>query len=204
MGPPLNFFMTRLLFMEKSKVNSLKAKSDKASVEIVVDNPRILPEAKAKSLPPIPFPPAAPDSPVAVEGWKGVKVGGWISGFGGSNSKLNLPAVYDDDMPAAIDAFDDMKVIMDDDNTEMTEESNSTTFDVAPAAKSSPKTQLFPANSARNNLSGKKSGSIGRKLGKSLQRPSMKKKGSSSLMSKSSGHKEDGNNSSPSSSGAED
>jgi hypothetical protein len=74
MGPPLHFFMTRLLFMEKDKVNSLKARSDKANVEIVVDNPRILPETKARSLPPIPCPPAAPASPVAVEGWKGMEI----------------------------------------------------------------------------------------------------------------------------------
>jgi len=215
MGPhiPLNFFMTRLLFVEKSKVNSLKAKSGQDPVLIVMDNPKILKERAAKSLPAVPFPPAAPESPVPVEGWRGVKVGGWIS-LG--SKKPSLPALHSGAVnDETTSQFGNLKV--EDDDTEITEDSVSQTFEtkasgsselpppLEPATHSEPMkpTQHFPSNTGRTGTNsarslgvGKKSASIGRKL-----RPSIKKKNSSKGSSSMLKMKDDP---SPSSSGAED
>ena len=103
----LNFFMTRLLFMEEDKADSLQARrrragnnssgnlafndsralsdsqqlfedddnEDRGPLEGVIvfqDNARILPNTRAKSMPPVPFPPAAPESPQPVEGKHGI------------------------------------------------------------------------------------------------------------------------------------
>lgn len=113
----LNFFMTRLLFMEEDKADSLQARRSTArmrevgnnssgslafndsraahdsqsnllgvggnggpydddrmeeGVIVYQDNARILPNTIAKSMPPVPFPPAAPESPRAVEGKDGI------------------------------------------------------------------------------------------------------------------------------------
>jgi len=186
MGPhlPLNFFMTRLLFVEQNKVDSLKAKSDKAKIEIVVDNPRILRETEARSLPPPPAPPAAPESPRAVEGWKGAKVGGWILGSGNKGEGvIHLPPLYTnntDDTAAEHDRLARLCVNDDDDDhTDITEESSLAASDTA-ALHSERLPQLFPANSARGmpkragsfngrhkskSCSIKKSGSLGARSG---------------------------------------
>ena len=139
---PLNFFMTRLLFVEQNKADSLKAKSDKAEVVIVVDNPKILPEKSAKSLPTLPAPPAAPESPVAVEGWNGPRIGGWTNKEDEStiDAKMGKLSLRPDPLPDG------------DDHTEYTQESASTVDEtttrpvVAPVERP---TQLFPTNAAR-------------------------------------------------------
>lgn len=180
--------MTRLLFVEQNKADSLKAKSDKAIVDIVVDNPRILPEKSAKSLPALPSPPAAPESPVAVEGWNGPRIGGWAhredeatattaSIMNAKMSKLSLETnhrgVGDDG----------------DDHTEYTQESASTVEETAttPVVLERP-TQLFPSNSARGanppsatttGTNNKKQPSNGGGVSRKLL-PSLKKKSSKS------------------------
>jgi hypothetical protein len=106
----LNFFMTRMLFMQEAHADSLGAQKTRMqnsasslnnsasklqhqagdglggyfdeeqhhdqSDELWVynDNARMLPNSRAKSLPPIPFPPAAPESPRQVERKDGVRV----------------------------------------------------------------------------------------------------------------------------------
>lgn len=213
MGPhiALNFFMTRLLFVEKNKVNSLKAKSDKAQIQIVVDNAKILREKDAKSLPPVPAPPSAPESPKPVEGRKGVR---WLGLLG---KEADPAVVYSGAVPT--DEHDQTRPIpqqpqkqdslpslanlkIEDDDTEITEASISQAFDAKPVeqqqskskpVKEIPAFQSFPSNRTRGGGMLKGAGSIGRKLG----RPSIKKRGSS----KSAGAQENGNGSS---SGGED
>ena len=200
---PLNFFMTRLLFVEQNKADSLKAKSDKAEVVIVVDNPKILPEKSAKSLPTLPAPPAAPESPVAVEGWNGPRIGGWTNKEDEStiDAKMGKLSLRPDPLPDG------------DDHTEYTQESASTVDEtttrpvVAPVERP---TQLFPTNAARGanpsassspgpaiskKQMGGSSGGVARKL-----LPSLKKKASKTNSIRQ--RKDHG--SSPSSSASED
>lgn len=234
MGPqiPLHFFMTRLMFMDQAKVDSLKAKKNR-DVQIITDNPAILPESMAKSLPPIPFPPAAPESPKSVEGWKGIRVGGWLC-IGGKNSNAHPPTVPDlngldtsSSVPASATTTATAEVAKlsladDNDDTEMTEESNITSITeasasaTATAAPMEKRRQLFPTNSKRNlRLSSNNSGNSGggavgskrnltKKGGsiKSIARPILKKRNSSK--SKQIGGTGDNNGSSPSNSGAEE
>lgn len=121
----LNFFMTRLLFMQEKSADSLGARQTNArrqnpgsssslsfnngsasrfdnsnsnvhttsnrgvddggllgyfdeepepDVQVFNDNARILPNSRAKSMPTLPFPPAAPESPRPVEGKDGIVV----------------------------------------------------------------------------------------------------------------------------------
>ena len=191
---PLNFFMTRLLFVEQNKADSLKAKSNQAEVAIVVDNPKILPEQNAKSLPTLPSPLAAPESPVAVEGWKGIRVGGWIH--------------KEDDATttgAVAKAFSKLAVTEDggdDDHTEYTQESTST-VDTTTVERP---TQLFPSNASRGAstaVAKKPPGSNGgggahRKRLSPLKKKATKKSDNTSSILNT------GNGSSPSSSGSED
>ena len=209
--------MTRLLFMEQNKVDSLKAKSDKAVVSIVVDNPRILPEQSAKSLPALPSPPAAPESPVAVEGWKGAKVGGWIrinKSKKNNKKQVHPPAASSDQTDTTTtttttaDALGKLTVADEDDQTEYTEESSSVTTTTAldTATPVDRPTQLFPSNAARASSIVKKTapGNQARKLGQAATTikgfPLLKKRSSKPSGSSLSA----GNGSSPSSSGAED
>lgn len=133
--------MTRLLFVEQQKagehVDSVAAqlKDGKVPVEIVPDNPKIIKERYAKSLPPIPAPPAAPEDPHGVEGWKGIKVGGWL----GSSKK----DVKDDKPPAP--PTEEVAAMSVDDTKK------------SPAVPMERRKQLFPENSRRGLAPGDKS-----------------------------------------------
>lgn len=173
--------------MEQDKVQSLRAKNE---VEIIVDNPKILPEPMAKSLPPVPFPQSAPESPKTVEGWKGVKVGGWRC-----MGKVDAP-------PLSVDGDDDNnnwssndskvpevgKLSLEDDESEMTEDSTITSELPSPALIDSTapvenRKKLFPQNSKRNlrQPSGGSKRTLGKKTGslKGIVRPSLRNKNSS-------------------------